>query len=197
MTCSKSDENIGQIVKILKEGKVVIIPTDTVYGFSGIVNLKNNPAFNTDGNIRKIKGRDEKKPLIQLIAKPEDIYLYTDVKIPENIFKLWPGPLTVIVPVKEDSPLAENCATVAFRCPGDLWLRKIIEQCGAPLYSTSVNRSGSPVLETSAEIKNEFEKEVAAIIDDGDKKGSLPSTLILLEKEGFKVLRQGSVIVEN
>ncbi|MCI5829362.1 MAG: Sua5/YciO/YrdC/YwlC family protein, partial [Spirochaetia bacterium] len=78
-----------------------------------------------------------------------------------------------------------------------LWLRKIIEQCGAPLYSTSVNRSGSPVLETSAEIKNEFEKEVAAIIDDGDKKGSLPSTLILLEKEGFKVLRQGAVIVEN
>ena len=197
MTCSKSDENIGQIVKILKEGKVVIIPTDTVYGFSGIVDLKNNPAFNTDGIIRKIKGRDEKKPLIQLIAKPEDIYLYTDVKIPENIFKLWPGPLTVIVPVKEGSPLAENCATVAFRCPGDLWLRKIIEQCGAPLYSTSVNRSGSPVIETSAEIINEFEKEVAAIIDDGDKKGSLPSTLILLEKDGFKVLRQGAVIVEN
>ncbi len=90
-------------------------------------------------------------------------------------------------------PIGEKCPTVAFRCPGDEWLRTVIERCGAPLYSTSVNRSGSPVLETFDEIKAEFEEEADVIVDDGDKKGSLPSTLILLEEDGFKILRQGAV----
>lgn len=193
MTFSKSDENIDSIVEILKSGGVAVVPTDTVYGFSGIVDLAGNLAFNTDVKIRKIKGRDEKKPLIQLISKPEEVYLFTDKKIPENIIKFWPGPLTVIVPVKDGSPLGEKCPTVAFRCPGDEWLRTVIERCGAPLYSTSVNRSGSPVLETFDEIKAEFEEEADVIVDDGDKKGSLPSTLILLEEDGFKILRQGAV----
>lgn len=193
MTFSKSDENIDKIVEILKSGGVAVVPTDTVYGFSGIVDLTGNPAYKTDGKIRRIKGRDENKPLIQLISKPEEVYLYSAVKIPENIIKYWPGPLTVIVPVKEDSPLADKCPTVAFRCPGDKWLRTVIEKCGAPLYSTSVNRSGCPVLETFDEIKSEFDNEADVVVDDGDKKGSLPSTLILLEENGFKILRQGAV----
>lgn len=197
MIFSKSDDNLAAIVNILKNGGVAIVPTDTVYGFSGVVDLKGCASLKTDGKIRKIKGRDEKKPLIQLIAKPEDIFQYTDIEIPENILKFWPGPLTVIVPIKKENPLAEEIGTVAFRCPGDLWLREIIEGCGAPLYSTSVNRSGSPVLETFEEIKAEFEGEADAIVNDGDKKGSLPSTLILLEEKGFKVLRQGSVVIEN
>lgn len=193
MTFSKSDENVEKIVGILKNGGVAVIPTDTVYGFSGIVDLKGKQQYKTDSLIRKIKGRDENKPLIQLISKPEDIKLYTDEEIPCNILEHWPGPLTVIVPVKKDSPLAEIVPTVAFRCPGDKWLRTIIEKCGAPLFSTSVNRSGCPVLETIGEIKSEFESEVQVIVDDGDKKGSLPSTLMLLENNGYKVLRQGAV----
>ena len=195
MTCSKSDENIEKIVGILKAGGVAVLPTDTVYGFSGIVDLKDNKLLKTEDRIRRIKGREESKPLIQLISNPDDINRYTDCRIPEKILSLWPGALTVIVPVKRDSPLAEECETVAFRCPGDLWLRKIIEKCGAPIYSTSVNRSGSPVLETFDEIKAEFDGEADILVDDGDKKGALPSTLVLIEENGYRVLRKGSVTV--
>lgn len=195
MICSKSDENIEKIAGILRAGGVAVLPTDTVYGFSGIVDLKNNKLLRTDDRIRKIKGREENKPLIQLIANPEDIKKYTDCRIPEKILSLWPGALTVIVPIKGDSPLAEKCETVAFRCPGDLWLRKIIERCGAPVYSTSVNRSGCPVIETFDGIRAEFEDEADILVDDGDKKGALPSTLVLIEEDGCKVLRKGSVTV--
>lgn len=201
MILKKSDStSIEQTTAILKNGGIVIIPTDTVYGFSGIVDLKNASAhFETDAQIRAIKGRAETKPLIQLIAKPEDIRLYTDDDIPSSLLAKWPGALTIIVHIKEDAPLAATAIpesrTVAFRCPGDEWLRKIIENCGAPVFSTSVNRSGQPVLDTTNSITSEFENEVDLIIDDGDKKGALPSTLVTIENGNVKVLRQGTVII--
>ena len=194
--------SIKETVAILKKGGIVIIPTDTVYGFSGIVDLAEAATrFETDVKIRAIKGRAESKPLIQLIAKPEDIRLYTDDEIPAGLLAKWPGALTIIVHIKENSPLADTAIpesrTVAFRCPGDEWLRKIIAECGAPIFSTSVNRSGQPVLDTSSAIASEFGSEADLIIDDGDKKGALPSTLVTIEKGEVKILRQGSVKISD
>jgi L-threonylcarbamoyladenylate synthase len=201
---NKSDPtSIEAAADTLKRGGIVIIPTDTVYGFSGIVDLKSadtvTPAYGTDAKIRAIKGRSETKPLIQLIARPEDLRLYTDDLIPPELLSKWPGALTIIVHIKENSPLAATAIpetrTVAFRCPGDAWLREIISCCEAPIFSTSVNRSGQPVLDTPDAISSEFSSEADLIIDDGDKKGALPSTLVMLENGKVKVLRQGSVIV--
>ena len=199
MIIKKDDKNSIQIASdILSNGGIAILPTDTVYGFSGIVDIKSlKNKFDTDEQIRKIKGRSETKPLIQLIAKPEDIFLYTKDDIPSSVMEKWPGPLTVIVNLKEDCPLENKAGlpTVAFRCPGDEWLRKIIAKLGAPLYSTSVNRSGQPVLESPRQIIDEFEKEAALIVDDGEKKGALPSTLISIQDGNVKVLRQGAVVI--
>jgi L-threonylcarbamoyladenylate synthase len=201
MIIKKADNSsIDQTAEALRNGGIVIIPTDTVYGFSGIVDLKTaTTTFETDAKIRAIKGRAETKPLIQLIAKPEDIRLYTDDEIPPALLEKWPGALTIIVRIKDDAPLAATAIpqtrTVAFRCPGDEWLRKIIEKCGAPIFSTSVNRSGQPVLDTTNNISQEFEDEVNLIIDDGDKKGALPSTLVAIENGSVKIIRQGSVII--
>lgn len=201
MIINKSNQiSIEQTASTLKNGGIVIIPTDTVYGFSGIVDLSGSDThFESDAKIRAIKGRAETKPLIQLIARPEDLQLYTDDKIPPELLAKWPGALTIIVHIKKDSPLAASAipesGTVAFRCPGDAWLREIIAQCGAPIFSTSVNRSGQPVLDTTSSITSEFSSEVDLIIDDGDKKGALPSTLVMIENGSVKVLRQGSVEV--
>lgn len=202
MIVKKSDKtSMEKTAASLRAGGIVIIPTDTVYGFSGIVDLA-KPAnstrpFETDSKIRTIKGRAESKPLIQLIAHPEDIRLYTDDIIPPQLLAKWPGALTIIVHIKENSPLAATAIpdsrTVAFRCPGDAWLREIIARCEAPIFSTSVNRSGQPVLDTIAAINSEFSSEVDLIVDDGDKKGALPSTLVMIENGTIKVLRQGSV----
>lgn len=195
MIISRKDTNSAEkAAEVLKNGGIIITPTDTVYGFSGIVDLNNSQkTYRTDERIRAIKGRSETKPLIQLIAEPEQLKLYTDDIIPQDILNKWPGALTVIVKIKENSPLAEKCGTVAFRCPGDPWIRQVISMCNAPVYSTSVNRSGCPVLDEIKSIISEFENETDLIIDDGDKKGALPSTLISIENGNVKVLRQGSV----
>lgn len=183
MIIAKEDSlSVDLVAEKLKLGEIVIIPTDTVYGFSGIVD---SSSF-TDEKIRKIKGRDENKPLIQLIAFPEDIYKYTNDKIPEKVFSSWPGALTVIVNDVRGG-------TTAFRCPGDEWLRKIIEKVDFPLFSTSVNKSGLPVLEKIDEIVETFQDDVSIIVSDGDKPNALPSTLVKIDGENISVLRQGSV----
>lgn len=186
MICRKSDKNSVKLcVDSLLKGNVVILPTDTVYGFSAIVDEK----YNCDAKIRKIKGREESKPFIQLISRPKDVFLYTDDKIPRKILKYWPGPLTIIVNNKNKS-----CqSTTAFRCPGDKWLRKIIKKCGYPLYSTSLNRSGQKILDSENQIIEEFSNEADVIVLDGEKKEALPSTIIKIIDDKIEVIRKGAV----
>lgn len=195
MICRKSDDVSAQIAAdYLRRGKVVVLPTDTVYGFSGIVDGRHY-SFHTDKKIMQIKGREENKHFIQLISKPEDLKKYTRDLVPDELLSVWPGPLTIIVHTfAEDG----NFETTAFRCPDDEWLRKVISICGAPIYSTSVNRSGEPVLDNITQIKNEFGKEVELIVDDGDKKGGVPSTIVSIDESGkVKVVRQGSISIKN
>lgn len=195
-------ENSVQIVAdCLLGGGVCVLPTDTVYGFSGIVPL-------SKGKIQKIKGRDEGKPFIQLVSSPEDVFQYIDAKaqkdaVLENkvlpyLFSLWPGALTIILPATKG---CDAGSTVAFRCPGDRWLRQVLSLVEAPVYSTSVNRSGQPVLSSIHDIRKEFGGEVDMIVDGGDSisSGAMPSTLVeILPDFGCRVLRQGSVkIPEN
>lgn len=190
----KSEEDsLTRTVLCLKEGGVAVLPTDTVYGFSSVADFKGFKSFSTDSKIRLIKGRGEEKPFIHLIASPEDIFLYTDDTIPPSLLENWPGPLTIIVSLKKDSPLITKLETAAFRCPGDEWLRSVIKKTGRPVFSTSVNRSGCPVLDKSSSILEEFSKEIDLLVDDGDKKGSVPSTIVKIEEGTVKVLRQGEL----
>lgn len=162
----------------LSKGHVIIMPTDTIYGFSGLIGK-------TADAIARIKGRDEHKPLIALIAHPEDIYRYTDCVVPEHIFALWPAPLTLIVPLK-------GRGTQAFRCPADAWLRSVIEAAGDAVYSTSVNRSGTPPLTDIESICAEFETSVSLVVDAGNCRGE-PSTLVDITTGTPRVLRQGAI----
>ncbi|MCR5724596.1 MAG: L-threonylcarbamoyladenylate synthase [Treponema sp.] len=191
MICHKSDSESAQIAAdYLKRGKVVVLPTDTVYGFSGIVDGRHY-SFHTDQKIREIKGRSEDKPFIQLIASPQDLKKYTRDIVPDEILSKWPGALTVIVHTFLPGGII---TTTAFRCPGDEWLRKVIRLCGAPLYSTSLNRSGMPVLDSVEKISDEFGNQVSLVVDDGSKKGAVPSTIVRIEEDGsVSVVRQGAV----
>ncbi len=180
MKIFKSDlDSASQAATIMATGKIAVLPTDTIYGFSGIVP-------ESDSVIRAIKGREETKPFIQLISDPNDIFLYTDT-FPKEILDLWPCSLTVIVACK-------NGETTAFRCPADEWLRSVIALVKAPIYSTSVNRSGTPPLTDINVIQKEFNDEVGIIVEDGNMCGGLPSTLIDISSGEVRVLRQGAIV---
>lgn len=177
-------DSIDIVVENLRNRDVVIIPSDTIYGFSGLAPW-------TEDSIKNIKGRDENKPFIQLISEPEDIFKFTNVKLSEKLLSYWPGPVTIIVPLAED----EN-KSIGFRCPDDEWLREIIRRAGFPIYSTSVNYSGQPSFSNIDDIAEEFENQVSVIVDDGDRKNCKPSTILIVKDDKISVLRQGEVEID-
>lgn len=183
MLIQKSDDNSIELTSsLLKEEKIVIIPTDTVYGFSGVI-------FKTEKKILNIKGRAESKGLIGLIAEPEDIFKYSDSEIPQTLLQLWPAPLTLVVKQKN----SKN--SLAFRCPADAWLRELIRKTGEPIYSTSVNYTGHPLLTEIADIKKEFESKVSVIVcaeNSALQNSGLASTIVSVLDGEIKILRQGS-----
>lgn len=166
--------------EILASGGLVILPTDTIYGISGIA-----PA--SAPLIYQCKGRDEGKPLLRLIPFPEHYKLYSRDIIRAEILGLWPGPFTFIL---HDL----TGGTISLRCPKDQWLRKLIENTGAPVFSTSVNFSGQPALQGIEEIISNFESKVSLIVDRGNCPNPEPSTIVDLTGSRPVILRQGAGI---
>ncbi|MBR5966931.1 MAG: L-threonylcarbamoyladenylate synthase [Treponema sp.] len=196
MTSLKSEADSAQkAAAVLLQGKIAVLPTDTVYGFSAVSILQGKKS-GLDLKIDQIKQSAASKPLIELISDPLDIYKYTDQKIPSKIFEKWPGPLTIIVNNNSWYKELTGREATAFRCPGDEWLRKVIGLCGCPIYSTSVNISGQPVLDTQSAIEAEFASKIDLFVKDGDKSGALPSTLVSLADGGVTVVRQGAVKID-
>jgi L-threonylcarbamoyladenylate synthase len=167
----------------LRNNGIVIVPTDTIYGFSGIV-----PASRE--RIIAAKGRDEGKPFIELIARSEDIARFTDAKINPKLLAFWPGAVTIIVNNRSGG-------TTAFRCPGDAWLREVIALTGSPIYSTSVNKSGESALRTIGDITRIFGNIADLIVDAGDCEQGMASTLINATEDSYRVIRQGSVVIPS
>ena len=141
----KCDEaELLEVAQILKDGGLVAIPTETVYGLAA-------NAYNGDAVSRvfEAKGRPTDNPMIVHISSVEEIYpLVTD--FPEKARRLaeafWPGPLTMILPKSELVPrqVAPKLETVAVRMPSHPIARRIIELAGVPLAAPSANTSGSP-----------------------------------------------------
>lgn len=193
MIINKNDLNsIDITANILKKGQIVIIPTDTIYGFSGIVDFQNQ-YFQTDYKINAIKKSKEDKPLICLIEKPQDVFLYAE-NIPEKIINLWPNSLTVITDVKKNCPIKTQHKKIAFRCPNNKWLQNVIKKVEQPIFSTSVNMSGLKELKQIKDIIKKFQNNVDLIVNDGDIQAS-PSTIIEINNDNINVIRQGSIKV--
>lgn len=168
---------IETAVETLKKGKPIIAPGDTIYGILGIVP-------DSDSAIRELKGREETKPFLQLIQK-QWIYELSAQPIDDELLRFWPGPLTAVVRDK-------NGATTAFRAPDDDFLQSLLQSLQQPLYSTSVNLAGQPPLQDIHEIIQTFYGKVEVIIDGGELKGGLPSTLLDITGKSWKILRQGA-----
>ncbi len=158
---------------------MAILECDTIYGIVGI-------AGRTDARIRALKDRNEGKNFIALIPDRSWVGRLTDMPLPEALGRYWPGPLTLIFPAKTGG-------TVALRVPRDAFLRKLIEEIGEPLNSTSVNLQGRPSLNRMAEILPAFEARVDLIVDSGDLENRKPSTIVDLTGRPFRIIRPGAL----
>ena len=152
-----------------------------MYGLIGL-------APQSEARLRRVKGRGEDKPFLQLIADVSWIGRISDLPMPPRLTRFWPGPLTLVFP-------ARSGGTAALRVPDSPFLLDLLRSLDQPLYSTSVNRAGSPPLETVGEMRRELEGDVEAIYDAGDRAPGAPSTLLDVTRRPFSVLRQGAVLL--
>jgi L-threonylcarbamoyladenylate synthase len=172
----------------LVKGGVVVLPTDTLYGFSAKLS-----AEDAIRRISALKHSSAERRYILLASSIEmaDRYVQSyGCASRESMAERWPSPLSVIVPSGADLP-AWVGPTVAVRVPALEPLRRLIEQVGEPIVSSSVNRAGAEPLNDAHEIRKEFSAEVDLIVT-GNVPGGASSTLVDLCGKTPRVIREGS-----
>ncbi len=184
------------IVNILKNGGVGIIPTDTIYGIVG--SALNKKAVEKIYQLRK---RSLDKPFIILIFSINDLKKF-DIKLTQKqeefLQKIWPNPISVVLscPNKRFTYLHRAKFSLAFRMPKDKNLLKILKETG-PLVAPSANFEGEKPAENILEAKQYFKDQVSFYVDKGEIK-SKPSTLLSINGQGtLTVLREGSWKIEE
>lgn len=194
-----TDENIAKAAEILKNGGLVGIPTETVYGLAA--NALDGEAV---AKIFAAKGRPADNPLIVHIADFTDIERFNLVReIPETAKLLaerfWPGPLTIIMKKSDVIPdeVSAGLDTVAIRFPSHPTARKIIKECTLPLAAPSANLSGSPSPTTALHVMNDLNGRIDAVVDGGMSDVGLESTVITLAEKTPRVLRPGGITLEQ
>ena len=180
----------------LKNGKIIIYPTDTVYGVGGIITNEE-----TIKNIYKAKDRSFSSPLIALISsadKIEEIAVINEKnrdKINKLIQAFWPGGLTIILESKKIVPpiMISNGKTVGVRMPDHEAALKIIESAGGILPTTSANISGEVTPRSYEELDEKFKCRVDITVDGGKCPIGTASTIIDMSSENIKILREGAI----
>lgn len=192
-----SIDDIIRAADIIKNGGLVVFPTETVYGLGGD---GTNP--NAARKIYSAKGRPGDNPLIIHIAHPEDAEKYAETS--DVYFKLaerfMPGPLTVILKAKSSVPKETRGGldTVAVRCPENKIARLLIEHSGVAIAAPSANLSGSPSPTNANHVIDDMMGRVDMIIDGGECEFGLESTIVKIDDDNsLTLLRPGKITVSE
>ena len=171
-----TEDNIGVVAERLKKGEICAVPCDTIYGLSGIVTP------HCSERIYEIKERPKSKSFIVLMTKEQ--VRNSSLIVPDDILSLWPCPLTAIL-------ASPDGTTTAVRVPSDSYLQALLPLTG-PIYSTSVNVSGSQSLIMFDEIEKAFGDKLDFIVKDENVRGGMSSTMVDATKKPYRIIRQGS-----
>jgi L-threonylcarbamoyladenylate synthase len=184
---------IDYAATFIRRGRVIAVPTDTVYGLSA-------DPFNLAAieRVFRVKGRPESQALPILVNSIEQaITLIRDV--PDAFLKLahkfWPGALTIVVEATHRLPLkvTGNTGRVAVRWPNSAVINALIEALESPVTGTSANLSGRRSCTNAAQIVEQLNDRLPLILDAGDTGESLSSTIVRIEEDSWFVAREGAL----
>ena len=181
-----------EAVRVLRDGGLVCYPTDTVYGIGA--------AASDDAAVRRLyaaKGRPLDKPLPLLLADVSDAARVAEVTPLAKALagRFWPGGLTIVMR-KAGSYRSVALAggdTVALRVPGHELVRGIVRALGEPITGTSANRTGTRAPISAAEVAFQMGEMVELIIDGGQSRTKLESTVIDITHDKPEIVREGAV----
>jgi len=177
---------------VVRDGGVLAMLTDSLYGLG--VNPFDGAAVR---RVCAIKGREEGKPILVLIAARSQLNGLVG-PLPQAAVKLmdqfWPGPLTIVCPAAPglSAMLTAGTGTIGVRLPAHPLLAQLLRQTG-PLTGTSANRAGMPPGRTAVEVERALGSDVDLILDGGPSGGIVPSTVVDVTRGAAKLIREGPV----
>lgn len=187
-------EAYARAAELLHAGRLVALPTETVYGLAG--DATSDAAI---AAIYKAKGRPSNNPLITHIQNSDQANHYatsSDLSA-ELMRRFWPGPLTLVLP-RRDSDLAlratAGLSTIALRHPDAVWTGGLLHAgFGGPLVMPSANLSGHVSPTTAQHVLADLGERIDLIIDDGPCRKGLESTVIAIDGDQATMLREGTL----
>lgn len=192
---STAPEDLARAAHALREGAIVAVPTETVYGLAARADQVEPVAA-----IYRAKGRPDFNPLIVHVADlaGAEALAVLDDRARALAAAFWPGPLTMVLPRRAEAPLAAavtaGLPTVAIRCPADPVMRAILRESGLALAAPSANRSGGVSPTTAAHVAASLGGRVPLIVDGGACAAGIESTIVALREDGgWQVLRPGPI----
>jgi len=187
------------VAKLIQDGKVIVCPTDTVYGL--ICDATNEKTIK---RLFRIKKRSIKKPIPVFVKdiKMTKKFVYIDKKQEDFLKKVWPGKVTVTLKAKKKLPkgVVSSENKIGLRIPKYKLINQLFSTISRPLSATSANISGKPASTEIKDVINQFNKrklQPDLIINAGNLKPSKPSTVVDLTEKKLKVLRAGAVSKEG
>ena len=194
---ANTSDNISLCADVLRGGGLVAFPTETVYGLGA--NALDEKAV---AGIFSAKGRQEDNPLIVHIASVDEVQPLV-ANIPDAfeplVRKYWPGPLTLIMKKSDIIPdnVTAGLDTIAVRMPEHPAALALIQEFGVPVAAPSANPSGKPSPTKAKHVLGDLKGKIPYVLDGGDCKVGVESTVLDLTSEVPKILRPGSVTYEQ
>jgi hypothetical protein len=177
-------------IKLLLEGRCIIVPTDTVYGLGAI------PTKKAIEQLYLLKKRDKNKKILALVSDYNDFFKLTD-DIDLNLIKHFlPGALSIVCKTKKEFVDLLG-PTVGIRIPDNDLTRDIIRRVGGILMTTSANISGEPPVTNISNISDELLKNVPLIITTDKNLSGIPSTIVSYLDGKYSLIRQGQINFEE
>lgn len=193
MILTADPAGVARAAEVLCSGALVALPTETVYGLAARADSERAIAA-----IYRAKDRPEFNPLIVHIASLEQAERLAafDDRARQLAGRFWPGPLTLVLPLRDSAPIAPavtaGLPTIALRLPAHPLMQAVLGETGLPLAAPSANRSGA-VSPTSAEhVAASFGEELT-VLDGGPCARGLESTIVAIRENGWQLLRPGPV----
>lgn len=175
---------LDDLARIVREGGLVAFPTETVYGIA--VNLRDEAALR---RLTQLKGRPDEKPITVHLADAEA--LAAEVRtLPRPAWKLarrfWPGPLTLVVADRQGRP-------TGYRVPDHAACREFLRRAACRVGGTSANPSGGEPAVSAAQLLEHFDGVLDAVIDAGPSRHGAASTVVRVQDQEWRVLREGVI----
>ena len=187
------EKRAKEATEVIKMGGIIIAPTDTVYGI--IADALNEKAVE---KIYEIKKRKKSNPLSILVSNKDMLKkVVKKVSFEEEkiIDKFFPGAITLIFEKNEQIPdiVTSGLDTVGIRMPNDKFLLKAIELLGSPIVATSLNLAGEESKTNLDNISQEILNNVDYVIDNGNTKIGVASTVAKIDGKKIEILREGTI----